>query len=56
MTKDLTGSEKISHTEAKSIRLVEAAAINNSLSALGQVWACVCVVCCVCIPVGAEAE
>ena len=34
---DLAGSERISRTEAKGMRLVEAAAINKSLSALGQV-------------------
>ena len=48
---DLAGSERISRTEAKGIRLVEAAAINKSLSALGQVCACVCVCvhACVCV-------
>ena len=35
---DLAGSERISRSEASGIRLVEAAAINKSLSALGQVW------------------
>ena len=35
---DLAGSERISRSEATGIRLVEAAAINKSLSALGQVW------------------
>lgn len=35
---DLAGSERISKTEAKGQRLVEAAAINKSLTALGQVW------------------
>ena len=34
---DLAGSERISRSEATGIRLVEAAAINKSLSALGQV-------------------
>lgn len=34
---DLAGSERISRSEASGIRLVEAAAINKSLSALGQV-------------------
>lgn len=34
---DLAGSERISKSEAKGQRLVEAAAINKSLSALGQV-------------------
>ncbi|GFN89297.1 kinesin-like protein [Plakobranchus ocellatus] len=34
---DLAGSERISKTEATGQRLVEAAAINKSLSALGQV-------------------
>ena len=35
---DLAGSERISRSEASGIRLVEAAAINKSLSALGQVY------------------
>ena len=39
---DLAGSERISRTEAKGIRLVEAAAINKSLSALGQVCFLLC--------------
>lgn len=34
---DLAGSERISKTEAEGQRLVEAAAINRSLTALGQV-------------------
>ena len=34
---DLAGSERIAKTEAEGQRLVEAAAINKSLSALGQV-------------------
>ena len=34
---DLAGSERISKSEATGLRLVEAAAINKSLSALGQV-------------------
>ena len=34
---DLAGSERISHSEATGVRLVEAAAINKSLSALGKV-------------------
>ncbi len=34
---DLAGSERISRSESTGIRLVEAAAINKSLSALGQV-------------------
>ena len=34
---DLAGSERISRSEATGIRLVEAASINKSLSALGQV-------------------
>lgn len=34
---DLAGSERISRSEASGLRLVEAAAINKSLSALGQV-------------------
>ncbi|XP_061669511.1 uncharacterized protein LOC133497545 [Syngnathoides biaculeatus] len=36
---DLAGSERISRTEAEGPRLVEAAAINKSLTALGQVFA-----------------
>ncbi|XP_057692630.1 uncharacterized protein LOC130916154 isoform X2 [Corythoichthys intestinalis] len=36
---DLAGSERISRTEAEGQRLVEAAAINKSLTALGQVFA-----------------
>ncbi|KAL5014092.1 hypothetical protein ScPMuIL_008362 [Solemya velum] len=35
---DLAGSERLSKTEAEGQRLVEAAAINKSLSALGQVF------------------
>ncbi|XP_003389225.1 PREDICTED: kinesin-like protein KIN-14P [Amphimedon queenslandica] len=35
---DLAGSERISRSEATGLRLVEAAAINKSLSALGQVF------------------
>ena len=35
---DLAGSERIAKTEATGQRLVEAAAINKSLSALGQVF------------------
>lgn len=35
---DLAGSERISKTEASGQRLIEAAAINKSLSALGQVF------------------
>ena len=34
---DLAGSERVGKTEASGQRLVEAAAINKSLSALGQV-------------------
>ena len=34
---DLAGSERVGKTEATGQRLVEAAAINKSLSALGQV-------------------
>ena len=34
---DLAGSERIAKTEAEGQRLIEAAAINKSLSALGQV-------------------
>lgn len=34
---DLAGSERIAKTEATGQRLVEAASINKSLSALGQV-------------------
>ena len=40
---DLAGSERISKTEATGQRLVEAAAINKSLSALGQVRSAVIV-------------
>lgn len=36
---DLAGSERISKTEASGQRLVEAAAINKSLTALGLVFA-----------------
>ncbi len=35
---DLAGSERVSKTEATGQRLVEAAAINKSLSALGLVF------------------
>eukprot|EP00730_Choanoeca_flexa_P018551 TRINITY_DN9023_c0_g1_i3.p1 TRINITY_DN9023_c0_g1~~TRINITY_DN9023_c0_g1_i3.p1 ORF type:complete len:900 (+),score=263.76 TRINITY_DN9023_c0_g1_i3:174-2873(+) len=35
---DLAGSERVSKTEASGARLVEAAAINKSLSTLGQVF------------------
>ncbi|XP_078679222.1 uncharacterized protein LOC144914875 isoform X2 [Branchiostoma floridae x Branchiostoma belcheri] len=38
MLVDLAGSERISKTEATGQRLVEAAAINKSLTALGQVF------------------
>ncbi|XP_062514240.1 kinesin-like protein klp-3 isoform X2 [Corticium candelabrum] len=38
MLVDLAGSERISRSEATGQRLVEAAAINKSLSALGQVF------------------
>ena len=39
---DLAGSERVSKTEATGQRLVEAASINKSLSALGQVRTCKC--------------
>ena len=38
MLVDLAGSERISKTEATGQRLVEAAAINKSLTSLGQVF------------------
>jgi kinesin family member C2/C3 len=38
MLVDLAGSERVSRSEAQGQRLVEAAAINKSLSALGQVF------------------
>ena len=38
MLVDLAGSERISRSEAKGQRLVEAAAINKSLTSLGQVY------------------
>ena len=53
---DLAGSERIGKTEATGQRLVEAAAINKSLSALGQVgsncvgvWNIGCAYVCVCL-------
>jgi hypothetical protein len=56
---DLAGSERISKTEATGQRLVEAAAINKSLSALGQVSAragCTCGWCtgCCCARAGSR--
>ena len=36
---DLAGSERVAKSEAVGQRLVEAAAINKSLSALGQIFA-----------------
>jgi kinesin family protein C2/C3 len=41
MLVDLAGSERISRSEATGQRLVEAAAINKSLTALGQVNECI---------------
>lgn len=41
---DLAGSERVSKSEATGQRLVEAASINKSLSALGQVKALIEVV------------
>ena len=46
---DLAGSERIGKTEATGQRLVEAAAINKSLSALGQVGVGVWNIGCVCV-------
>lgn len=36
---DLAGSERVARSEAVGVRLLEAAAINKSLSALGQIFA-----------------
>uniref|UniRef100_A0A668UYQ8 Kinesin-like protein n=1 Tax=Oreochromis aureus TaxID=47969 RepID=A0A668UYQ8_OREAU len=56
---DLAGSERISKTEAEGQRLVEAAAINKSLTALGQVFSalkCNAIHCCMFVNVSPDAK